>query len=748
MSLASFLRADAIADLLRASGIDATDVRVTWVRDDRPVSVFAAIDFRSGEARYDGYVRAHDGDRSAVLVDKWRRLRRVDTPIGPGVRSLMDPRVALFLFPNDAGLRDLRWVADVKKLKRTLTTAEAIGGRGLRVSGKQSRFTRVRYKPERRYIARGELALRDDEGEGDETLDVYLRFFPDERGERTARIMRALHRSAAAACVPEPLGTFMDGRLYVERTVPGDPITQAIVEGRANPKAVADCLLALRHATLDDVPERSPSALLHHARRDAERIGADALAVLARLAQRPPAPPETPRVVHGDVHPAQFIAEAARVRLVDWERAGVGDPMLDVGRLAAELDVLAIEAAEGAEAIRAFRDAVIDRYCRTSGEGTARLSFYRACALLGLAAIPHRHGTADADARAARIVAVADEHAHRFAPSWRILYPRRNAPWSVRTGDGHATFDPATRTFTVVDPMADATLPDLATALDAGDLVSYRANRRAVVRARDGGGAWTKVLPRKKAEKARRKLDALHRATADRTAPFPLLPTPIDRGADRGTDRDAGTITFRHIPGRSLRAWLMDGADLAAAIGSVADSLVAFHGTAADDSLPAVAWPDLRDWLAYARAIDPDFARQAASVYHGNETLFAANPPPADTLAHGDLHDDNILLTDERVALIDIDAIGRGDATEDVGNLAAHLALAVFKRRLDADVARRDRDTLIDAYRGRGGAISRDAALAAGARALLRIAVVYALRAEWRGVADRLLREAARWSRP
>jgi Ser/Thr protein kinase RdoA (MazF antagonist) len=52
--------------------------------------------------------------------------------------------------------------------------------------------------------------------------------------------------------------------------------------------------------------------------------------------------------------------------------------------------------------------------------------------------------------------------------------------------------------------------------------------------------------------------------------------------------------------------------------------------------------------------------------------------PQHQTAVHGDLHPGQVLLQEDGVALIDLDATGRGDPAADLGNFLAHLHLAVL----------------------------------------------------------------------
>ena len=53
-------------------------------------------------------------------------------------------------------------------------------------------------------------------------------------------------------------------------------------------------------------------------------------------ARRVPPEPE-PALLHGDFHPAQFLVEGGRPRLIDFDNVCFGDPMYDLARFASHL---------------------------------------------------------------------------------------------------------------------------------------------------------------------------------------------------------------------------------------------------------------------------------------------------------------------------------------------------------------------------------------------------------------------------
>ncbi len=108
-------------------------------------------------------------------------------------------------------------------------------------------------------------------------------------------------------------------------------------------------------------------------------------------------------------------------------------------------------------------------------------------------------------------------------------------------------------------------------------------------------------------------------------------------------------------------------------------------------SLEATGGPqERRDWARYGRtgAIRQPALSQVSWLYCGfrayrgripcERVLHRLPGPPVLerlALAHGDLHDGNVVLTGAGVGLLDLDGVVAADPAEDVGNLWARLVL-------------------------------------------------------------------------
>ncbi len=116
----------------------------------------------------------------------------------------------------------------------------------------------------------------------------------------------------------------------------------------------------------------------HAARRLGERIVADPL--LSGLLEAAAAAWRPECLVHGDLKWDNCLVEADRVRVIDWELSGLGDPAWDVSCVIAEQLALYPETGPGESPVVS---AFIGSYRCTAGD------FIRRCALFTIARLAH-----------------------------------------------------------------------------------------------------------------------------------------------------------------------------------------------------------------------------------------------------------------------------------------------------------------------------------------------------------------------
>lgn len=323
---------DAVAAGLRAAGHDVDDVVATYVRYKPATSCLVGYRMRSGGQDLHAYAKAVAADG----LPKLRKLAERAARSHGGV-DLPAENAAVAFFPYDHDLRALSRLTDPERLDKLLRRTIHESADGPANPG-QVRAERLRYKPERRYVAKvagpdGPLAV----------LKLYDRsdFL---RSNRAAKSLGAL----PAPRVPRRIGASGRHRLVAYEWLDGE----LLEPGRHGPDVVRDVGLALsrlhRHpaAKLPLVgPEHAALAALVAARTIAQLLpdaGGLAREVATDVARRFLDHDAAPVVIHGDFTSDQVILAAHGPAFLDVDRAARGDAAADLGSFVADLHVRAL----------------------------------------------------------------------------------------------------------------------------------------------------------------------------------------------------------------------------------------------------------------------------------------------------------------------------------------------------------------------------------------------------------------------
>ena len=242
---------------------------------------------------------------------------------------------------------------------------------------------------------------------------AIVKVYSSERAPIVAGRLGALAAGPPEPVVPEVLLCDIEAHLVALSEVPGVPLREALLGGDLDTCTRAGTVIGAWHRAWQG---RAPHALLPHTvERELEILRAriestsPEVATAARTVLRNVAATtwEYPTVVHRDLYEEQIMV-GERIGLIDLDDAALGPPELDVGNLAAHIDLLAIRTEID---MTAATEAFMDGYRRTGPTvDTGLLARCRALALLRLACIhENRLLVAGADAQ----VAVALDGASR-----------------------------------------------------------------------------------------------------------------------------------------------------------------------------------------------------------------------------------------------------------------------------------------------------------------------------------------------
>lgn len=175
----------------------------------------------------------------------------------------------------------------------------------------------------------------------------------------------------------------------------------------------------------------------------------------------------------------------------------------------------------------------------------------------------------------------------------------------------------------------------------------------------------------------------------------------------------------------------------------VAAALADFHRLDLDGVERVYAVQDEIDLVAaWVSLIAVLFPPLAASLHECHAELVRTQPDPreATVFVHRDFYDKQVLLSSNRLTLLDMDTACRGDPEVDLGNFSAQLYL----RGLQWDLAMRCAQLERVFVAGYPGTVACDRVGWYRRSSLLRLACGYALRPRWGHLAPMLLEEFLR----
>jgi aminoglycoside phosphotransferase (APT) family kinase protein len=589
--------------------------------------------------------------------------------------------VCLAIIParRDRTLRALRYLFDPRRRPKFLRkllgrqAAEAVTG-----------MTILRYKPDRRLVARldgtdGPLAA----------LKIVAR--------------AAFPQALAGATGSETLGGAQlvgadgDRCAIATQWIEGQVLCPANTTGSAHVEAVMATGRAL--ATLHACGRRSSfRASPDGERRDLKEIvsdlsvldpdlGAVAGGVAARLGQALERHDHPCTLIHGDFSADQVVMRKGEPVILDWDRATLGDPAMDLGSFLARLDAQVIKGEFSADQAGAMADALVAGYAGTSGAAPPGIALRQAHGLLMLATEPFRSRDPHWPARTA---ALLDRAAS-------LLVGRRAGR---RTG---STLAPA------LDPeRAQSALAALLTPasmdprLDGPpELIRHKPGRRAMVRydLRHGGpdGGRASLLGKIRFKGLDARTPELHLA---------LRRAGLDGRAGVGVPAVVGTIPAlgmwlqEQVTGAALADFIVpDGAtDPFARTGA---ALARLH---AAPVVPQRAWSMTDEARVLDAALErtaaarPDDAGLCAAIAAAGRARLAALPPADAHGIHRDFYFDQVIVAPTRVWLVDLDLFSRGDPSIDLGNFLAHLDELGLRRHGDLAAFARHGAAFLDGY--------------------------------------------------
>jgi Ser/Thr protein kinase RdoA (MazF antagonist) len=276
--------------------------------------------------------------------------------------------------------------------------ATQLGLESPRITGIELR----RHKPGRRCLIEYQIAP----GDGTTPVSVFAKLRRRGVDAPNFAFLQALsvngfHPDAPdGSAIPSPLGAVPSLGLVLHQRVPGSPLTQRLADPDAPDLAVrtADALLKLhrtrhtlqrRHTVTDELDHLEVQ--LSQTAEALPELRQRILGVLDdchRLAQSLPA--NRPAQLHRDFYPDQVLIDGARMWIVDFDLAAVGDPALDVGNFIAHLIEHGLRFQNDATALMPVIQTFQTRYLGHSEVAVESIHAWTTLALARHIAISHR----------------------------------------------------------------------------------------------------------------------------------------------------------------------------------------------------------------------------------------------------------------------------------------------------------------------------------------------------------------------
>ena len=331
------------------------------------------------------YARCHGDDDPVKLANAVQRLD-VAGALGAGVAADAESGVAIFAYPNDYEIRSLR----------KLYEGERTPPRMRRILPAHPHLHRaepelLRYKPERRFVARLE-------GEGG--VPVALRLYRPDDFERFRRNSWAF-RDGDGLRVARVVGDSERYSALAHEWLEGPTLAQVIGRGGGASDALARTATALaslhgQRPALDTMYSaadfvRSMRGASGAVRAAEASLGERAMALAGVIASMLEGRRWRSRAVHGDFTADQVIVGDGAIGVLDLDRAGYGDPGMDVGTLRAALIARAIRGdIDMGEAVASGEEFAAAYASATGGVWENGLRTFTAGALLMMAPEPFR----------------------------------------------------------------------------------------------------------------------------------------------------------------------------------------------------------------------------------------------------------------------------------------------------------------------------------------------------------------------
>ncbi len=700
--------AEAFAALLqsRLPELRVETASIAYLRYKPQTNCLVLYQIKAAGQRFEVYATAYGRRGSTDKLEKARVRPSAASPFGSGRLVFDEEAVVVSFFPNDAKIKTLLKIADAGNRKHLFSKLlpdypELFDGT----------LRRLRYKPERRYVA----AL-DAQGEPRATLKFY-------RAEdySSAQAKARAFQPGDVLRLAREIGCSERCGVIAFEWIGGEVLSEAYLNAEFESEAIKPV-----GASLAELHSQQAAGLIHFTRSAeakmlqelADGIGAlcphlnkRAQSLAARLVNSSVREDAPARAIHGDFYAEQVLFSKDSTTILDLDEVVYGDPAIDIGNFIARLEFDCLRGKLTAPRAESFSQALLEGYENSAVSRQAmpiencRVKFYTAIGLFRLAPRPFRYHEPNWSEKIEAILERA-EQTFASAKSCRATAGAMSGKQQQTDEQGES---PA---ISVYDPFGvanDSKMPFLARALNSTEVqrlfarhlqtlrdseetirlrairvVRHKPERRAVfeydlvaINSNFDRAAFTLV------GKARAKgldetsfqiqrslwLDAFNDASADGVS----VPEPVALVPELQMwlqCRVAGATAFSRLAES-------DGIEVAR---FCAEAIYKLHRTKMPDEA-AARRPHtitgeleiLERCLTQVAEMKPQWQKRLTRLFAACERLGKSLDTAEPRMIHRDFYADQVIVSGSRLYLIDFDLLCFGDPALDVGNFLGHI---------------------------------------------------------------------------
>lgn len=432
--------------------------------------------------------------------------------------------------------------------------------------------------------------------------------------------------------------------------------------------------------------------------------------------------PQTLGLIHGDFSADQVLLQKGVARLIDWDRAAIGDQAADLGCFIARLEKDALDQGQPAQTAHNICNHMLEGYAQHRALPRA----FHAQKLRHLTLLlteDFRLQRPDWDQRIARL---AD-------------YIEGQLPAQTQTGvDATMPLDPQMPW--LPDALSKLHMQPLLNTLGHSltgtpQLLRHKPGKRAIIGYPTPSG---RILGKTRSKGLDRRTILAHR-NLRALGLDGRGPNPVEVPDILGQDHTLAMWLMPELPGPALTQLI--GRD-AKAFARTGHALARLHDCDIDVR---------RDWhlpdetKVLTKALGgladdlPQHAATLGELVRRARRVMAALPGAQTALLHRDFYPDQVLVPDERIILLDLDLLAMGDPAIDLGNFIAHLHEDALRQKLPLDAFDADVHAFLSAYHHARPGVNPDRITLLGQISLLRHLAICQRFPDRRHYFDRLL---------